>query len=928
MIGEIVSHYKVLEKLGGGGMGIIYKAQDLKLDRFVALKFLPPVFSMNEESKLNIIKEAKIAATLEHPNICNIHEVGETEDEQIFIAMAYYEGETLREKIENNSLSKNDIESIILQIAYGLEQAHEKGIVHRDIKPANIFITEQNEVKILDFGVAKIDGDYSVMDAEKVKGTIAYMSPEQISGQEIDKRTDIWAYGVLIYEMITGKKPFRSQYEQSALYSIMNEDPDLSHIPPKQNFYYLEQIIKACLQKNKEARISSFKEIINFITEKNVPKKGMKISLKSSAKIKTQGFLNESKIKLLKSKTFLLSLGIVISSLFIYKYLSSNIYISHPLSVSFVNMENNTNDQELKSVLSDLLTRELSYSPYINVLSNERINELKNRMDISNYSLSEALTISKLANTEVVLATKFLELGETIRIDVEVYDVDTKKRVMNSSIQGKGKDQVFEMISQLSDDICNNLIDIFRFGKMKDAARYETTTDSYAAYKMFTLGQSFRHTDPLKTIILFEQAIQIDPNFIKAYRELAVLVSFHKDDYDSAIEYSKKAKDLSEKKNPAEYLLSLHVESWINHSWQNSINYLKKYLEINSEDTEMKIRLGYILSRFRKQFTEAINIFEEIISLDTNNYSGQLGPLCNYKGYAYLYSGDFMNAIRSFNQAILFSPDKPAAKQNLCSAYSNNGQHDLAIQEFKKVIKEYPEYYPSYAELAATYLKIGKWRTAIELYTQYLNKTPPGITDLTYIKIAWIFLLQKDIKSINSELSKAQIIDSSSVNFHWMKGLVFLEINNNIKEAKSELIKLSKDIDKTYDQEKTACYYHLSGKIKITEGDFQTGIKELRSAEWASPRNFIFFRKELIMALLLNNNNEDALTEAMELNSNYKNDPLLLIMIGDCHKVIGNFDKARKYYLIAKNILKNADKEFLPLTELKRKLNSISSTST
>ncbi len=198
MIGEIVSHYKILEKIGGGGMGIVYKAQDLKLDRFVALKFLPPVYSMNEDFKQSIIEEAKIAATLDHPNICTIYEVGETEDEQIFISMSYYEGETLRDKLKNKTIDQNDIESIILQIAKGLEEAHNNGIIHRDIKPENIFITKHNEVKILDFGVAKIDGDYSVIDTEKVKGTIAYMSPEQISGKQIDHRTDIWAFGVLL----------------------------------------------------------------------------------------------------------------------------------------------------------------------------------------------------------------------------------------------------------------------------------------------------------------------------------------------------------------------------------------------------------------------------------------------------------------------------------------------------------------------------------------------------------------------------------------------------------------------------------------------------------------------------------------------------------------------------------------------------------
>ncbi|MEN8251633.1 MAG: serine/threonine-protein kinase, partial [Bacteroidota bacterium] len=219
MIGSIISHYKILEKLGSGGMGVVYKAQDLKLDRFVALKFLPPSFSNDEEAKQRFIHEAKSASSLEHPNICNIHEIGETEGDQLFIVMAYYEGETLKKKIDKGSLKVEDAIDITIQIAEGLQAAHNKGIVHRDIKPANIFIRNDGTVKILDFGLAKSASRNTMTQLGSTMGTVAYMSPEQTHGTDVDHRTDIWSLGVILYEMITGQLPFKGDYEQAVIYN-------------------------------------------------------------------------------------------------------------------------------------------------------------------------------------------------------------------------------------------------------------------------------------------------------------------------------------------------------------------------------------------------------------------------------------------------------------------------------------------------------------------------------------------------------------------------------------------------------------------------------------------------------------------------------------------------------------------------------------
>ncbi|MEE9117514.1 MAG: serine/threonine-protein kinase, partial [Calditrichia bacterium] len=263
MIGKIISHYKIIEKLGGGGMGVVYKAEDSKLDRFVALKFLPPELTRDEESKKRFIHEAKAASALEHTNICNIHEIDETDDGQIFIVMSSYEGETLKKKIERGPLKIDNAIDITMQIAEGLSRAHEKEIIHRDIKPANIFITEEGVAKILDFGLAKVTGQTQLTQMGSTVGTVAYISPEQARGEKVDHRTDIWALGIVLYEMITGQAPFKGDYEQAIIYSILNEEISLSADLSQD----ISKICKKALAKNPDERYENEEQLIDDLNE-------------------------------------------------------------------------------------------------------------------------------------------------------------------------------------------------------------------------------------------------------------------------------------------------------------------------------------------------------------------------------------------------------------------------------------------------------------------------------------------------------------------------------------------------------------------------------------------------------------------------------------------------------------------------------------
>ncbi len=270
MIGKTISHYKILKKLGSGGMGVVYKAKDLKLGRFVVLKFLPLHLSADDEEKQRFIQEAKAASALDHPNICTIYEIGETAEGQIFIVIAYYEGETLKKKIECGPLKVNEAIDVAIQVAQGLERAHESGIIHRDIKSANIMITDRGEVKILDFGLAKLVGQTKLTKTSTMMGTIAYMSPEQACGEEVDYRTDIWSLGVVLYEMLIAQLPFIQEYEAAIIYSILNESPPLPREIREDMPAELEKIILKCLRKDRKDRYSSIQQLLKNL--KNLDK--------------------------------------------------------------------------------------------------------------------------------------------------------------------------------------------------------------------------------------------------------------------------------------------------------------------------------------------------------------------------------------------------------------------------------------------------------------------------------------------------------------------------------------------------------------------------------------------------------------------------------------------------------------------------------
>ena len=491
MIGQIVSHYKILEKLGEGGMGVVYKAEDTKLKRTVALKFLPQEMTEDKDAKERFIHEARAASSLDHQNICTVHEIDETEDGRTFIVMACYEGETLKDKIQRDRIEVEEAVGIALQVTQGLEKAHRKGIVHRDIKPANIFLTRDGVVKIVDFGLAKLAGQVKMTRTGTTLGTTAYMSPEQIQASEADHRSDFWSLGVLLYEMLAGELPFMGDYEAAIIYEVLNTEPKAiqryrSGVPD-----HVTILISQLLQKDRDQRVSSAGEIIS--------------RLKSDSKERVS---EERK------------------------------------SIAVLYFENMSSDKETDyfcaGMTEDLIT-DLSKIRKLKIIPRSDILPYRNK-EIQSREVGEALRVNYIVEGSVRKG------GDKIRITAQLIDVKSGYQVWAERYDRLVED-VFNVQIEVSEKIAEALKVSLTESEKKSLAK--KPTDDLRAYDFYLRGGEFLLHKGKKNndaaIQMFERAVAIDPNFPLAYAGLAEAYSCNYTFYDGDRSWLEKTMEMNEK---------------------------------------------------------------------------------------------------------------------------------------------------------------------------------------------------------------------------------------------------------------------------------------------------------------------------------------------------------------------------------------------
>ena len=448
MIGKTIAHYKIIDKLGEGGMGVVYKAEDLKLNRTVALKFLSLGMNRDTDSKKRFIQEARSASALDHENICTIYEVNETEDEQTFIVMAYYNGETLKEKISSGPLRIDEALTIAVKICQGLQEAHDKGIIHRDIKPENIMITDKGQVKIMDFGLAKSKTESTVTKEGSTLGTIGFMSPEQSNGEPVDKRTDIWSLGVVLYNMLTGQMPFKGDYDQAIVYSINNSEPEpitglRTGLPVE-----LEHHISKCLSKDPNERYPSAEGLI--VDLKHLQKETRTLTNGNAPatvnqKVTTTNVLTSGKMKFILGLVSIILLSLIISIYLISAGESSPEVINNVPRLAVLPFENrgSSEDDNLADGLSEEISVRLTNIRKLVVIdfgsSLQYKNTEKSIQDIGEelnvkYILTGSIQWQNSANDQkrIKVMPRLIQISAESQIWGQTFDENVHERFQNS----------------------------------------------------------------------------------------------------------------------------------------------------------------------------------------------------------------------------------------------------------------------------------------------------------------------------------------------------------------------------------------------------------------------------------------------------------------------------------------------------------------
>ena len=680
VIGQVASHYKILERLGGGGMGVVYKAQDLKLDRPVALKFLPSDLTRDTETKERFVHEAKAASSLQHANICVVHDIDETSDmsgqggapagTQMFICMEYLEGETLRKKIEQGPLTTEEAIDVALQVARGLTKAHENGIIHRDIKPANIMVTTDGVAKIVDFGLAKLHGQTSVTRAGSTIGTASYMSPEQARGETVDHRTDIWSLGVVLYEMLTGRRPFESDYESAVIYRIINEEP----VPPQQLQpgipAALEAIVLKTLRKDPQERYQRMQDLAEDLRRPD-----------------------DHPIRFRRPRRKSLLIGAIAAV--VLALASAGVYMMLPRGEAFTSVAvlpfgNPGGNAELNYLcdgLSESLINSLSRLPDLKVKSLSSVMRYKDKQ-VDARAVAQELGVGAVVTGNATLR------GDSLSIAMELVDAQD-----NSHLWGDRWQSSLPNVLSFQREIARAVPEGLRL-RLSRADRARLTrgySSSKEAYLLYLKGRFYwnRRTpgDIRKAIEHFDKALSVDPSYALAYTGLA-------DCYNllGSMQYAvlPPSAAMPKARKAAE-----------------------RALEIDEELAEAHVSLGHVKLFFDWDLKAAESEFKRAIDLNPNYATAH-----QWYGDCLMLQNRRDEALAEKRKASELDPLSLVITMDLGTAQYYWRDYDAAIEQCRKTLEMDPTFLMARMLLARTYVQKKMYSQAVAEFTAIRNAMP------------------------------------------------------------------------------------------------------------------------------------------------------------------------------------------------------------
>jgi serine/threonine protein kinase/tetratricopeptide (TPR) repeat protein len=769
MIGRMVAHYRILERIGGGGMGVVYKAEDTKLKRIVALKFLPSELIRDESAKFRFVQEAQAASALDHQNICTVHDINEADDGRLYICMAFCSGESLKDRLERGTVPVDEAVEIFRQVARGLGRAHEAGIVHRDVKPANIMLTDRGEAKLVDFGLAKLTSSSTLTASGTTLGTVAYMSPEQARGEAVDPRADLWSLGVVLYEMLTGKLPYRGQYTHSLLYSILNEEPvDITEyrddLPDP-----VVSTLRRCLSRERKDRPQSVYALLDIMDG------GSGRSTHKMTFLEHRGFPMRTLIVLFAA-ALLLAAAVTVWRVYHSDTPPPPVTQSAPSEenpirlgvLSFQELALPKDQSDLPVMVQTLLVQELAGVKELRVVDPLSLNNYvqnytgldpSKRGKACNQAVRE-LGISKLIDGTIVKS------GQRLLIKAHVIDTGTSEVLFTQESTIAKPDDILDGVHKLAGEILNafEVRDLIAHMDRNIKPMLKSGSTNVAALQAFVqAGQYSLNGNPMSEKYL-RQAIEEDPKFI-APRVWLIPRLVERGQRAEAEKMYKELLQLEPGANSAEQLMIDYADNVIKGNLTQQLRCLNMALE-ESPGNNILLYIKARLQNNMGDFKASAETLDECIRM-----KWRFSAVYGMQGVNYIGLGQYEKARAFLLESLDYPPPHFETYCWLAALARKAGEHQEAQQYEEKFINAIHDRgippAEGYQRMALIYAEFGEKNAAAACFEKSDQLAPATIQ---YI-VNWARFLQKNGDFHDAQQKYQQCLEIDAANAEASLGL-------------------------------------------------------------------------------------------------------------------------------------------------------------